>query len=91
MNSKTASEILKPLFEQCKGTNECLGYIEHFFSKAEEEALDFVLKALEERPKGEWKCFNCPECNRQTVIKENFCPTCGTDMREAASEETKVI
>ena len=108
MNSKTASEILKPLFEQCKGTNECLGYIEHFFSKAEEEALDFALKALEERPKGVWKCFigsayygvdndgepiwrarkiyHCPECNRRTVIKENFCPTCGTDMREAATE-----
>lgn len=29
----------------------------------------------------ERKIYHCPKCNRRTVIKENFCPTCGTDMR----------
>lgn len=48
MTNKEAIAILKPLFEQCKGTNECLGYIEHYFSKDEELALDLAIKALEE-------------------------------------------
>ena len=26
------------------------------------------------------KKYVCPECGRQTVIKENFCPKCGTKM-----------
>lgn len=57
MTNKEAIEILKPLFEQCKGTNECLGYIEHYFSKDEELALDLAIQALEERPQGE--CRTC--------------------------------
>lgn len=55
MTNKEAIAILKPLFEQCKGTNECLGYIEHYFSKDEELALDLAIQALEERPQGEWE------------------------------------
>lgn len=30
-----------------------------------------------------WKpvnVYHCSECNRRTVIKENFCPSCGTKM-----------
>ena len=57
MTNKEAIKILKPLFEQCKGTNECLGYIEHYFSKDEERALDLAIKALEERLQG--KCKTC--------------------------------
>lgn len=29
----------------------------------------------------ERKQYRCPFCYRRTVIKENFCPTCGADMR----------
>lgn len=49
MTNQDAIKILKPLFEQCKGKNGCLGYIEHFFTKNEEEALDLAIKALEQR------------------------------------------
>lgn len=47
MTNKKALDILKPLFERCKGANGCIGYIEHFFTKDEEEALDLAIKALE--------------------------------------------
>ena len=26
--------------------------------------------------------YHCSECNRRTVIKENYCPNCGAKMRE---------
>lgn len=29
----------------------------------------------------ERKIYHCPFCNRRTVIKENYCPNCGADMR----------
>ena len=48
MTNKEAIAILRPLFEQCKGINGCLGYIEHYFSKDEEMALDLAIKALEQ-------------------------------------------
>ena len=47
MTNEEAIAILKPLFEQCKGTDGCLGYIEHYFSKDEEKALDLAIQALE--------------------------------------------
>lgn len=55
MTNNEAIEILKPLFDQCKGANGCMGYIEHYFSKDEEKALDLAIAALEERPQGECK------------------------------------
>lgn len=30
------------------------------------------------------KVYHCRFCNRRTVIKENFCPSCGADMREGS-------
>lgn len=27
------------------------------------------------------KIYYCSKCNRRTIIKENFCPNCGADMR----------
>ena len=67
MTDKKAVEILKPLFEQCKGTDGCLGYIEHYFSKAEEEALDLAIKALEESERSQdvW----IPVCERSPEEK----------------------
>lgn len=42
------------------------------------------------RPKGRWigyvrsngTVYHCEKCGRKTVVKENFCPSCGYDMRE---------
>ena len=83
MTNKEAIEILNPMFEQCKGTN--------YFSKNEETALDLAIKALEERPQGEWNYFaeemdgirmtgECPNCKQRRII-DNFCSNCGADMR----------
>ena len=65
MTNKEAIAILKPLFEQCKGTNECLGYIEHYFSKDEELALDLAIKALEFTESQRICCDNCVNHNRK--------------------------
>ena len=59
MTYKDAIEILKPLFEHCKGTNGCMGYIEHYFSKDEEKALDLAIKALEFSESQRICCDNC--------------------------------
>lgn len=69
MTNKEAIAILKPLFEQCKGINGCLGYIEHYFSKDEETALDLAIKALEERPQDD--CANC--AYRKFTETVDFC------------------
>ena len=60
-------------------------------------ALWDVAKGLEElppvtptRPKGKWigyvrsngTVYHCEKCGRKTVVKENFCPICGEDMKE---------
>ena len=77
MTNKEAIEILKPLFDQCKGTDNCLGYIEHYFSKDEEKALDLAIQALEDRKQGEWimqrhdldGCFyTCSNCGRMIRV-----------------------
>ena len=62
MANEEAIKILKSLFEHCKGKNGCLGYIEHFFTKDEEEALDMVIKALEQQP--------CEDCISRQVVKD---------------------
>lgn len=68
MTNNEAIAILKPLFEQCKGTNECLGYIEHYFSKDEELALDLAIQALEFAESQRLCCDNC--VNRSYKSKE---------------------
>ena len=57
------------------------------------EALDLAIKALKERPQGEWiidghhiRCNRCYEyiCNTDregNEIPDNFCPNCGAKMR----------
>ena len=36
---------------------------------------------------GSSKVYSCPVCGRRTIVKENFCPSCGTDMREIPLSE----
>lgn len=35
----------------------------------------------------EVKVYHCSECNRRTVIKENYCPNCGCRMVEPQESE----
>lgn len=39
-----------------------------------------------ERPKGEWVNNECPFCGRYENYPENFCATCGADMRGGADK-----
>ena len=66
------------------------------------QALDMAIKALEERPQGEWifqytfldNClYKCSHCNRllsldvqQEVKQFLFCPNCGADMRKGGAK-----
>ena len=60
------------------------------------EALDMATEALRDKPNGKWileydgdnecdnlyKCSMCGfECGCEEYDKPNFCPNCGTDMR----------
>ena len=60
----------------------------------QKEALDMAIKALEQtRPKGTWifkndniaiptGYYQCSECKEgKLLVKDNFCPNCGADMR----------
>ena len=67
-----------------------------------EEAVDIAVTTVEAipsaRPKGEWikehgvvNCSNCnhshwSDCYEDTVVRFNFCPNCGADMREREGE-----
>lgn len=31
--------------------------------------------------------YHCSECNRRTVIKENYCPNCGAKMQEVQNDD----
>lgn len=51
------------------------------------DALEIAVRAMaEERKKAKWikrgRMVQCPECGRFTTIQENYCPSCGLDMRE---------
>ena len=66
------------------------------------EAINLAIKALEERPQGEWekpflhndgiyyhKCNVCHICSELSILQEkycNFCPNCGARM--GADHET---
>lgn len=48
-----------------------------------------------EPKKGRWmrrdsSLFRCSECGRFSPTKENFCPTCGADMREEKEDEKTI-
>lgn len=62
-------------------------------SEETKQALDIVIKALEERPQGEWiekqvtpaSCtYACSECGTEEVILSNFCRECGARMKGGA-------
>lgn len=68
----------------------------------EREALDLAIKALEERPQGEWERHdewrsgeyiggfyhvNCPcEDGYYSKWETNFCPNCGLPMKKGGAE-----
>lgn len=55
------------------------------------EWLEFVGSAyhgVDDDGEVKWRdvsIFHCDKCGRKTVVKENFCPNCGADMREEAT------
>lgn len=79
----------------CKEAIEKLKEI--LFMTGYKEALELAIKALEERPQGEWidtgeklenygKWYRCSNCEH-TDYYGNFCPNCGADMRKGGAEE----
>ena len=84
MTNKEAIEILSNY------SNGYFGYKIDDVHKAHELAI----KALEERPQGEWNdiyeshiAYECSNCKIQMPIIEeyfNYCPNCGADMKGGA-------
>lgn len=86
MTNKEAIEILSNRLNTYYCTDEDL------------QAIDLAIKALEERPKGAWVCFQvmnsfsqleskfkCPFCKREFYSNYDFC-VCGADMRGGKGE-----
>ena len=58
------------------------------------KAFDMAIEALEQAPKkGRWidlkyneewygRCYTCSVCNAEMVGAENYCPNCGSYMKE---------
>ena len=68
-----------------------LNHIYGIVSPDIQRSLDLAIKALEERPQGEWKVthnnlFECPFCHRLFDIGDNYCGFCGADMRKGGAE-----
>lgn len=84
MTNKEAITVLEnhiSPYDECKADNEA------------NQAIRLAIKALEERPQGEWikeqvtpaSCtYVCSECGIEEVILSNFCRYCGADMRGGA-------
>ena len=57
------------------------------------EAYDLAIKALEERPTGnwiwnkEWSDWECPHCGHAVENRKNFCAYCGADLRGENQEK----
>ena len=87
MTNKEAIEILKPLFEQCKGTNKCMGYIEHYFSKDEEKALDLAIDALQLSIAIDNLSEGIGTRDFSTPEKHTHCVRCGKKLKNPVAQE----
>lgn len=91
MTNKDAIIWLRGIREQFTGN--CTTDTLVFISRCDIQALDLAIKALEDKPQGEWIIIDdtvceCPRCKHQQTFllspKEsnvNFCEKCGADMR----------
>ena len=77
MTNKEAIEVLK---EEWRVNAE-------IFGKQFDEALDLAIKALEERPQGEWiadddwgNC-HCSRCGEENNHMPKYCEKCGAKMK----------
>ena len=74
---------------------ETLRYIKYYKADKDSDepyALDLAIKALEERPQGDWRkhstfkdvliCSNCNYGSNQVYDTFKFCPNCGAYMKE---------
>lgn len=61
------------------------------FLPREQNAVDLAIKALEERPQGEWiktdgNSFECSVCHRLFDFDDNYCGYCGANMQKGGAE-----
>lgn len=69
-----------------------LNQIYGFVSSDIQQSLDLAIKALEERPQGEWidqdfddlkiSDYRCNQCGHYQDDITNFCPNCGAKMQK---------
>ncbi len=70
-----------------------LNQIYGFVSSEIQQSIDLAIKALEERPQGEWEeygeykldnhYFICSACGELEEETSNYCPNCGAEMSKA--------
>lgn len=75
MTNKEALKAWKNLYSEIDKENWL------FVGTINPQMVELAIKALEERPQGEWVNNECPFCGRYENYPENFCATCGADMR----------
>lgn len=69
-----------------------LNQIYGFVSSEIQQSLDLAIKALEERPQGDWNYIQagmcvCPFCGAiPHKLYKNYCANCGADMRKDGTE-----
>ena len=74
-----------------------LNHIYGIVSPDVQRSLDLAIKALEEKPQGEWgkwiiaeiqcpNCFEYFETDCYSMEELNECPSCGADMRKEGAE-----
>ena len=88
MNNKEAIEILKSI--------SVYDIYPKSASEETKQAIDLAIKALEERPQGEWITTRtmihdgnpyCSICDEENIIRTKFCPNCGADMQKKNEDE----